>query len=169
MSKQIQLFRKRLIPEEIVELKDDKIIKRNQNIIITKWKTLKPRTDFSHGISCYFLDKGIKVSKFIKADESLYYWYCDIIKTDYIEQEQKYIFTDLLADVVIMPDGFVKVLDLDELAEATKQGLLSSEELQLSLIDNHHDHFLLQSFSFTISSFLFSFFCCFLCKQLCRY
>ena len=120
MSKQIQLFRKRLIPEEIVELKDDKIIKRNQNIIITKWKTLKPRTDFSHGISCYFLDKGIKVSKFIKAD--------------YIEQEQKYIFTDLLADVVIMPDGFVKVLDLDELAEATKQGLLSSEELQLSLI-----------------------------------
>ena len=72
MSKQIQLFRKRLIPEEIVELKDDKIIKRNQNIIITKWKTLKPRTDFSHGISCYFLDKGIKVSKFIKADESLY-------------------------------------------------------------------------------------------------
>ena len=33
-----------------------------------------------------------------------------------------------------MPDGFVKVLDLDELAEATKQGLLSSEELQLSLI-----------------------------------
>ena len=134
MSKQIQLFRKRLIPEEIVELKDDKIIKRNQNIIITKWKTLKPRTDFSHGISCYFLDKGIKVSKFIKADESLYYWYCDIIKTDYIVQEQKYIFTDLLADVVIMPDGFVKVLDLDELAEATKQGLLSSEELQLSLI-----------------------------------
>ena len=74
------------------------------------------------------------MSKFIKADESLYYWYCDIIKTDYIEQEQKYIFTDLLADVVIMPDGFVKVLDLDELAEATKQGLLSSEELQLSLI-----------------------------------
>ena len=46
----------------------------------------------------------------------------------------EYIFTDLLADVVIMPDGFVKVLDLDELAEATKQGLLSSEELQLSLI-----------------------------------
>ena len=75
------------------------------------------------------------MSKFIKADESLYYWYCDIIKTDYIEQEQKYIFTDLLADVVIMPDGFVKVLDLDELAEATKQGLLSSNKLLQCIYD----------------------------------
>lgn len=134
MSNQIKLFRKRLIPEEIVELKDDEIIKREDDIIITKWETLKPRTDFSHGISCYFLNKGIKVSKFIKSDGSLYYWYCDIIKTDYIEQEQKYIFTDLLADVVIMPDGFVKVLDLEELAEAAGQGLLSLKELQLSLI-----------------------------------
>lgn len=80
------------------------------------------------------MNKGIKVSKFIKSDGSLYYWYCDIIKTDYIEQEQKYIFTDLLADVVIMPDGFVKVLDLEELAEAAKQELLSLKELQLSLI-----------------------------------
>lgn len=134
MSNQIKLFRKRLIPEEIVELKDDEIMKKEDDVIITKWETLKPRTDFSHGISCYFLNKGIKVSKFIKSDGSLHYWYCDIIKTDYIEQEQKYIFTDLLADVVIMPDGFVKVLDLEELAEAAKQELLSLKELQLSLI-----------------------------------
>ena len=72
MSKQIQLFRKRLIPEEIVELKDDKIIKRNQNIIITKWKTLKPRTDFSHGISCYFLDKGYHKNRLYRTRTKIY-------------------------------------------------------------------------------------------------
>lgn len=36
MSNQIKLFRKRLIPEEIVELKDDEIMKREDDVIITK-------------------------------------------------------------------------------------------------------------------------------------
>ena len=35
----------------------------------------------------------------------------------------------LLADVVICPDGFVKVVDLDELAIAMDKGTLSEELL----------------------------------------
>lgn len=44
------------------------------------------------------------------------------------------MFTDLLADVIIMPDGMVKVVDLDELAVADKEGLITREELQMSLL-----------------------------------
>lgn len=127
------LYRKRLIPDECIELKDDEIVRLDDRMILTRWKTLKPRRDFSHGVSCYFLDKGIKVSKFMKEDGELCYWYCDVIKTDYSPDSNSYLFTDLLADVIVMPDGFVKVLDLDELAEATEKGMITGDELTLSL------------------------------------
>ena len=38
-----------------------------------------------------------------------------------------------LADVIVYPDGFVRVVDLDELADAKRDGLISEEELQLAL------------------------------------
>ena len=41
---------------------------------------------------------------------------------------------DLLADVLIYPDGFVKVVDLDELVQASDRGCLSSESLKSSLL-----------------------------------
>lgn len=132
--KDISLYRKRLIPQECVELKDDEVLRMDENVIVTRWKTLKPRNDFSHGVSCYFISRGVKVSKFMKEDGSLCYWYCDVIKTEFSEEKQAYIFTDLLVDVIIMPDGFVKVVDLDELAEATEKGLITNEELKLSLL-----------------------------------
>ena len=40
---------------------------------------------------------------------------------------------DLLADVVVCPDGSVKVLDLDELADALEQGTLSQDLLKKCL------------------------------------
>lgn len=128
-----RLYRKRLIPEECVELKDDEILRLDENVIVTRWKCLKPRQDFFGGISCYLLKKGIKISKILKEDGSLLFWYCDIIKTEYTPETKTYIFTDLLADVVILPDGYVKVLDLDELAEADEKGLIQRDELQICL------------------------------------
>ena len=41
--------------------------------------------------------------------------------------------TDLLADVILYPDGFVKVVDLGELAEAFEKRLLSEELLKKAL------------------------------------
>ncbi len=130
----VRLYRKRLIPEECIELKDDEILRLDENIIVTRWKILKPRNDFAAGLSCYFLKKGIKVSKILKKDGSLYRWYCDIIKTDYDPAEQTYLFTDLLADVIIQPDGTVQVVDLDELAMADEKGMITRAELRMSLI-----------------------------------
>ena len=74
------LYRKRLIPEECVLLKDDRLLYRDEEIIVTAWNTLKPRKDLHHGLSCYYLQEGIKVSRFYDENGSLLYWYCDIRK-----------------------------------------------------------------------------------------
>ncbi len=132
------LYRKRLIPEECVQLKDDKFLYRDESIIVTAWNTLKPRQDIHHGRSCYYLQEGIKVSRFYSADDSLLYWYCDIVDYDYSEETNTYMITDLLADVIIYPDGFVKVVDIDELVIARESGLLSEDMLKKALLTLNH-------------------------------
>ena len=119
----IRLYRKRIIPEECVFLKDDVILYRDKEVIVT----------LHHGYSCYFLERGFKVSKFYDHDNRLISWYCDIISHTYDEAEDTYVFTDLLADVIVYPDGFVRVVDLDELADAFRDGLIDSEQLQTAL------------------------------------
>lgn len=121
----LSLFRKRIIPDECILLKDDVILAANEDFIITKWNTLKPKKDLHHGYSCYFLKEGFKVSKFYLADNSLMCWYCDIVDYDYRKDEHALIVTDLLADVIVQPDGFVQVVDLDELADVLEQHSLS--------------------------------------------
>ncbi len=127
------LYRKRLIPEECILLKDDVVLYRDDKTIVTSWNSLKPRKDLHHGCSCYYLEEGIKVSKFYHEDDSLKFWYCDIVDYCYEEASDTYVVTDLLADVVIYPDGFVKVLDLDELAAALESRLLTEDMLKKAL------------------------------------
>ncbi|MBR1742730.1 MAG: DUF402 domain-containing protein, partial [Lachnospiraceae bacterium] len=102
-QEQIRLFRKRFLPSEVVELKDDKILARTDSLIITKWDVLKPRDDISYGFSAYFTDLGIKVSKVYDQSNHLVYWYCDIVDLEI--SEGSYIFTELLVDVLVYPDG----------------------------------------------------------------
>ena len=127
------LYRKRIIPDECIALKDDVILYIDDEIIVTKWNVLNPRTDFTHGYSCYFLNKNIKVSKFLKENGNLHYWYCDIIEYSYDTNTNSYTFTDLLADVIIYPDGKLRVVDLDEIAVALERKLLSERELEVAL------------------------------------
>ena len=131
----LRLYRKRIIPEECVFLKDDIILQRDSDVIITKWKTLHPKKTLSHGYSCYFLERGFKVSKFYDHEDQLISWYCDIIQTEKTSADgvDTYTFTDLLADVVVYPDGRVRVVDLDELADAQRDHLITPEELQAAL------------------------------------
>ena len=129
----IRLYRKRIIPEECVFLKDDVILYRDKEVIVTRWNTLHPKKTLHHGYSCYFLERGFKVSKFYNHEGTLISWYCDIISHTYDEAEDTYVFTDLLADVIVYPDGFVRVVDLDELADAFRDGLIDSDQLQTAL------------------------------------
>ncbi len=128
MKKNPILYRKRLLPQECVLLKDDVILSCDDERIVTKWTALKPKKDLHHGYSCYFFKEGYKVSKFYRADGSLLYWYCDIIDSEYFEEENKLVVRDLLADVIIYPDGFVKVVDLAELADLCEAGTLSLQD-----------------------------------------
>lgn len=127
------LYRDRLIPKESVQLKNDILLYQDNNIIITKWHALKPRKTLSHGFSCYYLNKGYKISCFYGHENQLLYWYCDIITCDYDPNTNVYHFTDLLADVIIYPDGFVKVVDLEELSDALNSNLISIKQLQDAL------------------------------------
>ena len=124
----VKLYRKRIIPSECILLKDDEIIYHDANVLITKWKTLNPKTEFSHGASAYIFEKGIKVSKFYRDDGSLLYWYCDIVDYHMDHDTGELTVTDLLADVIIYPSGRMKVMDLDELADALEQGLITQEQ-----------------------------------------
>lgn len=134
----LQLYRKRLIPAECLLLKDDIIVMENDEVVITKWNTLNPKTSFSHGCSCYFLKEGIKVSKFYRADNTLLYWYCDIVDYDFNAEKNTLVVTDLLADIIVYPDGRIKVMDLDELADALEENLISQEQMQLCLRRLHY-------------------------------
>lgn len=127
-----ELYRKRLIPQECIRLDKDLILYRDERLLITRWDTLRPKKNFTWGISCYVLDKGYKISKFFREDNTLAYIYCDIINVEYDAAKDAYIFTDLLADVII-ENNTVRVVDLDELAEALDEGLLSPELLSMAL------------------------------------
>lgn len=130
---ELKLYRKRLIPEECILLEDDEVLYIDSEVIITKWNTLHPKKTLHHGYSCYFLERGFKVSKFYDHDGNLISWYCDIITHTYDPDTNTYVFTDLLVDVIVYPDGFVRVVDLDELADAQRDGLLTTEEMQKAL------------------------------------
>lgn len=123
-----KIYRKRIIPSEHTLLKDDIIIEQNEDVVITKWNTLNPKTSFSHGCSCYFLKEGIKLSKMYRSDGSLLRWYCDIVCYSLDPEEGALTVTDLLADVIIHPEESVKVVDLDELAEALEKNLITKEQ-----------------------------------------
>lgn len=128
------LYRRRIIPEECILLKDDVIISCDEDRIVTTWQALNPKKDLHHGSSCYFIKEGFKVSKFCREDDTLLYWYCDIVDFNYNPTENAMIVTDLLADVIIYPDGFVKVVDLDELVTALESRSLSLDTLKSSLL-----------------------------------
>lgn len=120
MQAQWNLYRKRYLPAETIHLKDDIILFQDKQRIVTSWDTLKPRKDIKRGLSAYFMDEGIKVSKIFNTMDEVVYWYCDIIRTE--QKGNSLIFHDLLVDVIVYPDGAVKVVDLDELGLLLKQG-----------------------------------------------
>ena len=124
-----KLYRRRLIPSELTLLKDDVIVHQDEEVIITTWNTLNSKTEFSHGCSCYFLKDGLKVSKMYRSDNTLLRWYIDIVDISIDAGEKTLTTTDLLADVVIYPDGRMKVVDLDELAEALEKDLITKEQM----------------------------------------
>lgn len=133
MNTSIQLYRRRHIPQECILLKGDRILSLEENRLITRWDTINPRTDFASGISVYDFSKHWKVTRLLRADGSLLYWYCDIMKMHIEKESSTYTMEDLLIDVILYPDGSVRVLDLDEAADAFDAGLITGADLSMAL------------------------------------
>lgn len=129
---EIQLYRRRFIPNELKLLKDDNILYVDDNLIITSWSTLKPRSDFASGLSAYYRKEGYKVSAHYGADGNFTRWYCDIVLEE-PPTDNRFVFNDLLIDVVIYPDGSVRVVDFDEAADALEQELITPDMLSCAL------------------------------------
>lgn len=125
----MQIYRKRFQPEECVLLKDDEIVYSDSSYICTRWETLKPRNDFDNGASIYDIEHGVKVSKFCKGNDIVYY-YVDIIGMEYLEGDDTYICTDYVLDVIVETDlTTYKVLDEDEFDELIEKGVFTSKEI----------------------------------------
>ena len=112
----MKIYRKRYIPNEIVDISNDRVILLNDELMVTEWIPINPRSDMSYGKSYTFFKKGWKISKFLNENRELICWYCDIIET-HIENDE-YTLTDLL---------------VDELDEAVSHGLISEDKKEEAL------------------------------------
>lgn len=123
----MKIYRKRYIPDEIIDISADEVIYHDEEKLITRWNPIHPRDNIGRGESCVYFQHGWKISKFFRKDGTFKFWYCDIIRYDYDEKEDTYVFTDLLLDVIVHTDGRVEVLDEDELADALEKGIITKE------------------------------------------
>lgn len=123
----MKIYRKRYVPDEIIDISGDEVVYRDENKLITKWQPIKPRDDIGSGTSCVYFNKGYKISKFFNKDGSFKFWYCDIITHEYYKDEDKYIIIDLLLDVIVYEDGHYEILDEEELEDALKEGIITEE------------------------------------------
>lgn len=123
----MKIYRKRYIPNEIVDISGDEVIYRDEEKLITSWTPIKPRGDIGKGMSCVYFNEGWKVSKFYNLDGSFKFWYCDIIDYEYDKSEDTYIIKDLLVDVIVHEDGTYEILDEEELDQALQEGLIAEE------------------------------------------
>ena len=79
-------------------------------------------------------ERRLQSQQILQGRRYLLFWYCDIVEYDYDAAANTYVVTDLLADVIVYPDGFVKVVDIDELVTALNEKLISEDTLKKSLL-----------------------------------
>ena len=127
----MKIYRKRYIPNEIIDISGDKVEFVNEDLLITNWLPIHPRNDVAFGMSYAYLKKGWKISKFYDKDKNFLYWYCDIIDAQIKDEE--YILVDLLVDIKVYPDGRYEILDEEELDEALNEGLITKEQKEEAL------------------------------------
>lgn len=130
----MRIFRKRFIPNEIVDISSDEVVFKSEDMIITRWIPIKPRSNISRGISYTMLDKGWKISKIFNGNGEFDHWYCDIIEYEYKEDDGgTYTLIDLLVDLIVYPNGNYEILDVDELDEALEKNLITIEQKESAL------------------------------------
>lgn len=128
--------RRRYIPDEIITLNHDTIYYVSDELIVSGWKAIRLRQDISGGFSAYYPKLGIKTSKFFDGDGKLLYWYNDVSELAFDGNDIN--FTDLLIDVVIYPDNSIRIMDIDEFADAINKNLITKEQEIKALTSFHN-------------------------------
>ena len=67
---------------------------------------------------------------FYDADGNLIEWYIDINLENTVDSDGNPYYTDLYLDVVVYPDGEVKIIDEDELIEAFQAGIIDEKQMK---------------------------------------
>jgi hypothetical protein len=132
------ILRKRFIPPETIDISNDELVYRDENVLITRWTAIRPRPDISAGVSYTFINDGYKISRFYDGDRNFAFWYCDIVEVIYEEDTDTYTIVDLLLDVKVMGDGSYKILDIEELADTLNRSCITNEQAAKALkcLDN---------------------------------
>ncbi len=125
----LKIYRRRYIPKEYIDLKNDERVFLDENYLITKWKPLRPRSDFAAGVSVYCLKEGWKISNIMDEEGNTLEWYCDICEFIIDDENNTFTSNDLLLDVIIYPNGRELILDADEAADALEKGLITNEQM----------------------------------------
>jgi len=128
-----KIYRKRYIPDEIIDISGDERLYYDGKILVTEWKPIHVRSDFSGGISFAFLSEGYKIGFFYGKNKEFLFWYIDIIEAETDEVNNSITLIDLLLDVKVFPDGSYVVLDLDELEESLEKGYINNRQYEMSL------------------------------------
>lgn len=77
-------------------------------------------------------NKNVAVSVCINNKDKIIEWYFDIAKNTYLTEQGVPYIEDLYLDVILTPDGKIKVIDQDELQEALDNKDISMEEFDLA-------------------------------------
>ena len=126
----LTIIRKRLIPDEEVDISGDELISFDGKTLVTRWLPIKPRPDIGWGQSVTDLEQGVKVSAVFDREGDFRHWYWDVVKADFDEDCRRLVIKDMLLDVVVKPDMTFSVLDEDELERALGEGMLTEAEAQ---------------------------------------
>ena len=123
----LTVIRKRLIPNEEIDISGDEQLFFDGNLLVTRWLPIRPRRDIGWGISHTYIKEGYKVSAVYDCEGYFKHWYWDIIEAQF-ESGNRLVVKDLLIDVVVEENFTIKILDLQEFEEAMAAGLICQKE-----------------------------------------
>lgn len=86
-----------------------------------KWLSILPQNDFY----C--------ITAMMNTNDDILLWYIDMIADQGIDADNVPYFDDLYLDLVVYPNGTIKVDDMDELVEALSQKDITEEQFNLAI------------------------------------
>lgn len=131
-------FKRKFFPPITFDISNDELHYHNDDIMVTSWIPENSDMGVAKAVSVFFLKEGFQISKKFDKKGNFLYWYCDIIAIEQNTQENSITFVDLIADVVVLPNGQVELIDLDEFADAIEKNIIEREYIAQAVRSMHN-------------------------------